>query len=71
MQFVALQCSMEMQAWFMAEISIFDPQMLIWVDETGSARRNSVRAYGYSLKGMRAVPISYVLVVNVSMLLEL
>ena len=29
--------------------------MLIWVDETGSAHRNSVRAYGYSLKGMRAV----------------
>ena len=29
--------SVEMQARFMAEISIFDPQMLIWVDETGSA----------------------------------
>ena len=54
-QLVALQCSMEMQARFMAEISIFDPQMLVWVDETGSARRNSVRTYGYSLKGMRAV----------------
>ena len=54
-QLVALQCSMEMQAQYMAEISVFDPQMLVWVDETGSARRNSVRAYGYSLKGMRAV----------------
>ena len=26
-QLVALQCSMEMQARFMAEISLFDPQM--------------------------------------------
>ena len=34
---------------------MFDPEMIIWVDETGSARRNSVRSYGYSLKGMRAV----------------
>ena len=39
----------------MAEMSMFDPHMLLWVDETGSTRRNSVRAYGYSLKGMRAV----------------
>ena len=29
--------------------------MFVWVDETGSARRKSVRSYGYSLKGMRAV----------------
>ena len=39
----------------MAEISMFDPEMIIWVDKTGSARRNSVRLYDYSLKGMRAV----------------
>ena len=29
--------------------------MLVWVDETGSNRRNSVRTHGYSLKGMRVV----------------
>jgi hypothetical protein len=34
---------------------MFDPEMITWVDETGSARRNSVRSYGYSLNGMRAV----------------
>ena len=39
----------------MAEIFQFDPQMLAWVDESGSNRRNSVWTYGYSLKGMRAV----------------
>ena len=55
MQRIALQCSEELQLQYMAEISMFDPEMIIWVDETGSARRNSVRSYGYSLKGMRAV----------------
>ena len=49
---VALQCREEMQLKFMAEISLFEPEMIIWVDETGSARRKS---YGYSLKGIRAV----------------
>ena len=39
MQLVALQCSMEMQARFMAEMSLFDPQMYVWVDETASNRR--------------------------------
>ncbi len=38
----------------MDEISVFEPHMLVWVDETGSDRRNSVRSYGYSLRGMRA-----------------
>ena len=38
----------------MAEVSNFDPNMLIWIDETGSDRRNEIRKYGYSLKGMPA-----------------
>lgn len=54
-QRVALQCREELQLQFMAEISMFEPEMIIWVDETGSSRRNAVRSYGYSLKGMRAV----------------
>ena len=28
--------------------------MLVWVDEMGSDRRNAIRSYGYSLRGMRA-----------------
>lgn len=38
----------------MTEISQFHPDMLIWIDETGSEGRNSIRKYGYSLRGMRA-----------------
>ena len=38
----------------MAEVSVFNPDMLIWIDETGSDRRNSIRRYGYSLRGAPA-----------------
>ena len=51
-QRIALQCSEELQLYFNADISMFNPGKIIWVDETGSARRSSVRSYGY---GMRAV----------------
>ena len=54
LQHIALQRSEELRAQYMAEISVFDPSMLVWVDETGFQRRNSIRAYGYSLRGMRA-----------------
>ena len=36
----------------MAHISIYDPAMLIWIDETGCDRRNTVRKFGYSIRGM-------------------
>ena len=39
----------------MMEISVFEPEMIVWVDEMGSDRRNVVRSYGYSLIGMCAV----------------
>ena len=46
----------------MSEISIYDPDMLIWIDETGSTRRNSIRSYGYSLRGTR--PCTHILRVS-------
>ena len=54
LQHVALQRCEEMRAEFMADISNFDASMLVWVDETGFRLKNSDRAYGYSLRGMRA-----------------
>ena len=47
---VAIQQSEERRIQYMTEISIFHPDMLIWIDETGSDRRNSIRKYGYSLR---------------------
>ena len=45
---LAIQRSDERRAEFMAELSLFDPSMFVWLDETGSDWRNSIRAYGYS-----------------------
>ena len=52
-QSIALQQSEIKWIQFMSEISVYDPDMLIWIDETGSTRRNSIRSYGYSLRGTR------------------
>ena len=49
---VALQQSEAMRAKFMAEVSIYDPSMLIWVDESGCNRRNTIRKYGYGIRGI-------------------
>ena len=40
---------------FMADISMFEPEMIVWLDETGSDRRNSIRAYGYGLRGLTPI----------------
>ena len=51
---IAYQRSNTLRAEFMSDISIFDPNMIVWVDETGFRHTNSIRSYGYSLRGMRA-----------------
>ena len=52
---IAIQRSDMMRAKFMGEVSIYDPAMFIWTDESGCDRRNSARKFGYSLKGIRPV----------------
>ena len=51
MHHIALQQSEVLCSKFMAKISLYDPSMLIWIDKSGCDRRNTVRKYGYSLKG--------------------
>lgn len=36
----------------MAEVSAYDPSMLIWIDESGCDRRHATRKWAYSLRGM-------------------
>ena len=36
---------------FISDVSVYDQEMLIFVDETGSDRRNQIRKYGYSIRG--------------------
>ena len=55
MHHVILQQSQSMKAKFMAEISIYDPSMFLWIDESGFDNRNSIRKFGYSLRGMHPV----------------
>ena len=50
----ALQRSDQLRENFLSEISLYEPHMLIFVDETGSDRRTALRKYGYSLKGKPA-----------------
>lgn len=52
---VALQRSDELRASFMAEITAYDPEMIIWIDESGCDRRNSMRKFNYTLKGIPPV----------------
>ena len=49
---IAMQQSELLRAEFMAKISVYDPEMIIWTDESGCDRRNSSRKYGYSLRGL-------------------
>lgn len=51
-QRVALQQSDACRARFMAEISVYDPSMLVWIDETGYDQRNNMRRCGYSVQGI-------------------
>ena len=51
-QLIALQRSDECRAKFMGEISVFDPSMLVWLDESGFDLRNTVRKRAYSVRGI-------------------
>ena len=52
---VAIQRSDALRAKFMAEISMYDPSMFVWLDESGCDRRNGARKFGYSLRGIRPI----------------
>ena len=39
----------------MADISAYDPAMIIWIDESGCDRRNSMRKFAYTLRGIPPV----------------
>ena len=62
LRIVAIQRNDFLRAQFVSDVSIYEPEMLIFLDETGSDRRNSIRKHGYSLKGKPLV--SYELLVR-------
>ena len=36
---------------YISDVSVYSPEMLVFIDETGTDRRNGLRKYGYSLRG--------------------
>ena len=52
MRRIAIQRSDEKWAEFMADISLYDVSMLVWLDESGCDDRNYRRKYGYCMRGI-------------------
>ena len=40
---------------FMAQCEMYDPDMMVFVDETGCDRCSSMRKFGYALKGKHII----------------
>ena len=61
MRYVAMQRSASLRGSFMAHCYniMFSTDKFVWIDETGSDRRNYLRKYGYSLRGTRAVQYTH------------
>ena len=51
LQHIALQRDEEQRARFMAEVSVYDPSMLLWIDESGCDRCHSMRKRAYAVRG--------------------
>ena len=51
----AIQWSDEQRARFMADISAYDPAMIIWIDESSCDRQNSMRKFAYTIRGIPPV----------------
>ena len=51
LKIVAIQREDFLRAQFTSDVSVYEPEMLIFLDETGSDKRNTIRKHGYSLKG--------------------
>ena len=48
---IASQRSDELREKFMIDCSAYEPEMLLFIDETGCDRRSAMRRFGYSLRG--------------------
>ena len=55
LKLVAKQRDDDLRAQFACDVGTYNPEMLIFLDETGSDKRNTLREYGYSLRGKPAV----------------
>ena len=54
MTIIAKQRDEDVRAQFALDVSVYTPEMFIFLDETGADRRNTIRKYGYSVRGRPA-----------------
>ena len=52
MRYVSMQQDAIRREEFMDEMKYINSDMIVWLDETGSDRRNAKRRFGYHLRGM-------------------
>ena len=50
-QYVALQQSEQFRTRFIAEAQLYRADMFVFLDESGTYRRDSLRKFGYSMRG--------------------
>ena len=51
MKIIAKQRDEEIRSTFRSDVSLYKAHMLVFIDEAGSDRRDSLRRYGYNLRG--------------------
>ena len=51
LQHIALPQDKEQRARFMAKVSMYDPSMVLWTDESGCDRCHSIRKCAYAIRG--------------------
>lgn len=52
---IASQRSLEYRGAFMANVLQYPRDLIVWVDETGTDRRDQLRKFGYAIRGLPAV----------------
>ena len=64
MKRVAIGRSDVLRGQYMADIDVFDPSMLVFVDESGFDRRNLIRQFGYGYEESPQLLISCLCMVS-------
>ena len=80
MQLVALQMDQGLRTQFITDVSLYNADTLIFIDETGCDRRNTIRKHGYGVRGkpvrcqkllVRGERISVIVAMTVNGILDL
>ena len=58
LQRIAQQQNAELRSQFVSDCSVYKPEQLVFIDETGTDRRDCMRKFGYGLVGKRACSTS-------------